>query len=237
MPTLHYAFASALLVACSSNSAAMLGPVAAAAPKDDGKSAQGGAGGIEHAAALEQLKLAALSPGTDRQGAVQISLPDAGHWMRVKFWGIPTLVGFRYGQGHHAVIGGYITHVADNAVPGACAKSFEDWAVPLIDAYDIDLERAPNKTIAWKRRASDADALSADVASVVAKGATLMEREVYAAAYASYPAWKGACLIVGIAVPSRDGDMARAVAVRDRFVTDVLPTVQVLSDTEPPQRY
>jgi hypothetical protein len=237
MFALRPALATLALVACSSNNVTPIGPVAAAPPRDDGKSAQGGAGGVEHAAALEQLKAAPLTPASDRQGAIRIALPDAEHWMRVKFWGIPTLVGFRYGQGHHAVIGGYVTHVPDNAAPGACAKSFEEWAVPLIDAYDIDIQRDSPRTVSWKRKVTDESATSADIESLVAKGATLMEREQYAAAYATYPAWKGACLILGVAVPVRDGDMARAMAVRDRFATEVLPAVQILSDNEPLQRF
>ena len=52
----------------------------------------------------------------------------------------------------------------------------------------------------------------------------------------AYPAWKGACLVVGVAVPSRD-DEARAREVRDRFVRDVLPKVEVLTDNEPKEKY
>lgn len=227
-----------LLLACSTGPSVQHEPIVAASPpRDDGKSAQGGSGGPEHAAALEELKVAGLGPAVDRQNAIRIQLPDAEHWMRVKFWGIPTLVGFRYGQGHHAIVGGDIRHVADNSVPGACAKSFEDWAMPLIEAYDIDMKREPPAAVSWHRQASDADALIADIETLTAKGATLIEREEYSVAYATYPAWKGACLIMGIAVPVRDNDVERARAVRDRFVRDVLPKVEVLVDDEPAKRF
>jgi len=226
------------LAACSSSTTATMPIVAASPPKDDGKAAQGGAGGAEHAAALEQLKLGTLGPATDRQNSVRIPLPDSEHWMRVKFWGIPTLVGFRYGQGHHAIVAGYVTHVPDNSAPGACAKSFEQWAMPLIDAYDIDVQRDTPQAISWHRQASDqADEQIVDIEALFAKGATLTEREEYAVAYGSYPAWKGACLIMGVAVPVRDGDNERAKAVRDRFVKEVLPRVEVLTDEEPPKRF
>ena len=110
-----------LLAAACSSPAPPAPPkvVVAAAPSDDGRPSEGGSGGDEHAGALEELKIAPLSMRIDKQGSVRLLLPDAGHWMRVKFWGVPTLFGFRYGQGHHAVVGGYITHVPDNAEPGA----------------------------------------------------------------------------------------------------------------------
>ena len=58
----------------------------------------------------------------------------------------------------------------------------------------------------------------------------------YAVAYALYPAWKGACLVLGIAVPAR-GEIERAKALRDRFTKEVLPALQVTSPSEPPDRY
>jgi len=211
--------------------------VAASPPRDDGKAAEGGSGGVEHAAALEQLKTAPIGASVDRQNSVRVPLPDAEHWMRVKFWGIPTLVGFRYGQGHHAVVGGYVTHVPDNTVPGACARSFETWALPLIDAYDIDIQRDLPQAVSWHRQESDTDPKVADIESLHAKGATIMENSEYEVGYASYPAWKGACLILGVGVPVRDGDFERAKAVRDRFVKEVLPKVEVLTDEEPQKRF
>jgi len=39
---------------------------------------------------------------------VRVGLPDADHWMRVKFWGVKSLVGFRYGKDHHAIVAGFI---------------------------------------------------------------------------------------------------------------------------------
>ncbi|HSQ65042.1 MAG TPA: hypothetical protein VLM85_17585, partial [Polyangiaceae bacterium] len=97
---------------------------AASPPQDDGRPSEGGSGGVEHASALEELKLAPLGARVDKQGSVRLLLPDAEHWMRVTFWGVPTLMGFRYGRGHHAIVGGYITHTADNTAPGACSQSF-----------------------------------------------------------------------------------------------------------------
>jgi hypothetical protein len=71
-----------------------------------------------------------------------------------------------------------------------------------------------------------------DIDSVYAKVATALVHDGYAAAYATFAVWKGACLVVGVAVPARE-DEARAREVRDRFVKEVLPRVLVLSADVP----
>src|SRR5882672_10236334 len=88
-------------------------------PKDDGKPAEGGEGGAAHAAALEQLKIAPLGARADRQESLRVPLPDGGSWTRIKFWGMKSLVGFRYGKDHHSFVGGFVVHVDDENAPGA----------------------------------------------------------------------------------------------------------------------
>ena len=213
--------------------------LAAAPPRDDGGAAKGGDGGSEHAAALEELKTApVLTIQRDRQNSVRIPLPDARSWVRVKFWSVPSLVGFRYGKQHHAVVGAFVTHVDDNTVPGACTKSFETWANPWIEAFEVELERDPPVAVGWRPLpTSTAAPAIVEMESVFAKTATLLARDNYAGVYAAYPAWgKSSCLIVGMAAPSR-GEDARAKAVRDRFVHEVLPKVEIVSETEPKERY
>ena len=75
-----------------------------------------------------------------------------------------------------------------------------------------------------------------DVDSVFAKTETALMRDAYAGTYAAYPVWGNACLIVGVAVPSR-GDDDRAREVRDRFAREVLPKVEVIRKEEPRERY
>jgi hypothetical protein len=213
--------------------------VAAAPPRDDGGAAKGGTGGGEHAAALEQLKTSDVTaPWKDRQSSLRVPLPDAKTWVRVKFWGVPSLVGFRYGKQHHAVVGAFTTHVEDNTVPGACTKSFEAWAAPWLETFEVELERSPPEAVAWRPSANDTAAPRiVEIESVFAKTATILARDSYAGAYAAYPVWgKTTCLIVGVAAPSR-GEDARAKAVRDRFIKEVLPKVEVLSPIEPKERY
>jgi hypothetical protein len=206
-----------------------IAPVAPAPPpKDDGSPAQGGQGGQEHAAALEQLRVARLDWRSDRQNSVKVLLPDAATWLRVKFWGVQSLVGFRYGKDHHAIVGGFVIHLPDEKAPGACGKAFEAWAQPYAEAFEVEIAHDPPQAIPWNGKIVDID-------SFVATTATLSEHDQYAAAYATYPAWPGACLVLGIAVPSRD-EVERAKAVRDRFASEVLPKVRV-SKTEPKEMY
>lgn len=220
------------LVGCSASSANVASPTHVAAappPKDDGKSAEGGRGGSEHSSALEQLKIAPVTSRSDKMGALRIPLPDAQRWTRVKFWGVPSTVGFRYGKDHHAVVAGFITHVDDNTVQGACLKSFEDWATPWIEAFDADVTHEPPLAFSWKGSIVDVDVLTV-------KSETLAQHDTYSAAYAGYPAWKGACLIVGIAIPARD-DLARSREVRDRYASELLPKVEVTTDVEPKEQF
>jgi hypothetical protein len=217
------------LGACSSASLSNVPVAAVPPPKDDGKSAEGLGGGLSHSAALEELKIAKAGFVIDKQRSVRFPLPDAAHWTRVKFWGVESLVGFRYGKEHHAVVAATVMHVPPDAPQGACTKSFEDWAMPWVTTFEVELDRDPPRAVPWNTRIADIDLL-------YARAATLAAREGYAVAYGAYPAWPGACLILGIAVPARE-DEARARQVRDRFAQEVLPHVQVISNEEPKERY
>jgi hypothetical protein len=192
---------------------------------------------MAHSAALEQLRTAPLVMRDDKQGSVRLALPDGDNWTRVKFWGVPSLVGFRYGKDHHGIVGAFVTHVDDHSLEGACAKSFEQFAVPTIQMFDVELSHDPPLGFAWRNPQTPKAAphiLSADL--LVARTATVAARDTYAASWSAYPVWKNACLIVGVAIPSRD-DEPRARSARDRFAKDVFKTVEILTPDEPKERY
>lgn len=241
--------------ACSTAALAAPAPTRAVAPapppKDDGKPSQGGAGGESHAAALEQLRVAPAALRVDKQNSVAVPLPDAPNWTRVRFLTVPSLVGFRYGKDHHAIVAAFVTHVEDNMAEGACSKSFEAYAMPWIEAFEVDLHHDPPAAFPWTLPSAPRRAVGlggarpvarpkqiaiVEVDPLVAKTATLLSRETYAAVWASYPAWEKACLVIGVAVPMRD-EVARAREVRDRFVTELFPKVVVSTLTEPKERY
>ena len=242
---------SLLLFACSKGVPAptLVHPVVAASPpKDDGKPAQGAEGdgfGELHSAALEQLKIARITPRNDNQRSVLVPLPDAANWTRVKFLTVPSLVGFRYGKEHHAVVAAFVTHVGDNMAFDACNKSFEMWANPWVEAFEVQLHHDPPHAFSWTMpqpkpppgaQPSASTIAIVDVDALFANTATVLSRESYAAAWVAYPAWDKACLIVGVAV-AVGNDEARARDVRDRFVTEVFPHVVVTATEEPKDRY
>jgi hypothetical protein len=217
-------------MACTAAAARPAQPVAPAPPpKDDGTPAQGGEGGVAHAAALEQLRLGRLGWRVDRQNSVRIELPDPDNWTRVKFWGVKSLVGYRYGKDHHAIVAAFTVHVDDETAPGACSKAFEQWAQPWVDSFEVAIAHEPPQAAPWNGKIADID-------SLVATTATLGVHDEYAVSYATYPAWKGSCLVMGVAIPARD-ELERAKEVRDRFAADILPKVQVIATEEPRERY
>jgi hypothetical protein len=199
-------------------------------------------GGDGHSAALEQLKVAAMTPKPDKQNSVLIPLPDAEHWTRVRFLTVQSLVGFRYGKDHHAIFAAFVTHVDDNNVQGACNRSFEQWAMPWVEAFEVELKHDPPVAFPWSASPTpggrDPKKIAiVDVDPVHAKTATLLSRESYEAAWAAYPVWGDkACLVMGVAVPVRD-DPQRAKEVRDRFLREAFPKIVVLSPEEPKERY
>lgn len=241
-PKAVFALLSVVLLGCSTaNTGQPSRPVAAASPpKDDGKAAQGGNGGDGHAAALEQLKVSAITKKADKQNSVVVPLPDAEHWTRVRFLTLKSLVGFRYGKDHHALFAGFVTHVDDNSVQGACNKSFEQWAAPWVDAFEVELKHDAPIAFPWSAPPVPPQTKTiaiVDVDSLHAKTATVLARESYEAAWAAYPAWgTTACLVMGVAVPVRD-DPQRAKDVRDRFLRDVFPKIVVTGHEEPRDRY
>ena len=221
-------------------------PVAPAPPpKDDGKTAQGDQGADSHAAALEQLRVSPFGPRVDKQNSIVVPLPDAANWTRVRFLTVPGLVGFRYGKSHHAIVAGFVTHVDDNKVEGACNKSFESWAMPWVQAFEVDLQHDAPAAFPWTLPQAKGQPVGEkkpkeiailDIDPLFAKTATVLSHENYAAAWTAYPAWDKACLVVGVAIPVRE-DEARAREVRDRFVTESLPKVVVTAPAEPKERY
>ena len=226
--------AAACVAGCSqrgepAKAPAIVAPIAAVSPSDDGRPSKGGAKGKEHSAALEQLRTAKLEVRVDRYHTFSLLLPDAIHWTRVNFWGVKSAAGFRYGKAHHGLVTAFVRDVDHSSDPRACVKEFEHWAKPRIDTFEVDVELDKPTAFGWRDT-------TVEVQSARAHIATLAINEDYAAVYAAYPAWKGKCLVIGIAVPGQE-DMGRAMQVRDRFATEVLPKVEILADHPPKESY
>ena len=96
-----------------------------------------------HRAALQRLARESWGWRNDRQDALHVPLPDWQNWRRVKFWGVPTFAGFRYGDDHHAV-----------------AAVWVQWGAE-VERGEVKLERGPGGTMAVRSLEATVDSLLA----------------------------------------------------------------------------
>lgn len=126
---------------------------------------------------------------------------------------MPSFVGFRYGDAHHAVIAVWVRPAEQSEqTPDACLDSFEKWGGPTARSFSVDLGSATVSRARWRDR-------EVVIRSVDARINTLFAKKDYRAAYAGYVMWPQACTIFGIAVPVRDSPELAA-AVRDRYLKE-----------------
>lgn len=174
-----------------------------------------------HPEALGRLVDAPWGTRVDKRRTVSLPLPDASAWTQVRFYGVTTVVGFRYGDSHHAVAAVFAFDARGDASVDRCAARFAAWGRPRAKDFDLVVGDPRVETIAWGPKGEKAKIFVFDTIRRSIFGET-----TYAAAYAVYPAWKDACLIVGMAAPDRDAGSA-ASTLRDRLVRDALPALVV----------
>jgi len=91
-------------------------------------------------AALTRLLEAPASERTDRWRTVGIALPDPANWRRIRVFGHPTRVAYRYGDDHLA-LDALEYRPADGAdSPKACLQRFEDRALEVATRFGITFE-------------------------------------------------------------------------------------------------
>lgn len=227
-----------LLLACTSAPKPILHPVSPRSPgKDSGAASQRTSSeSEEHAAALEQLVVAPFGTRLDRQRTIKLPLPDTPSWRRVRFLGIKSLAGFRYGVNHHAVAGAFVVDVK-NRTPESCQEVFESWAKPWLEVFDVRFEIGKPVGFTWRNTLKPTD--PPEVLSAVtlhASTTALMAQESYYATYAIYPAWPDKCLVVGMATAAR-GEEGRAQKARDRFASEVFSKLELISATPPAKAF
>ncbi len=196
-----------------------------------------------HPLALARLAEAPWAARVDKRRVVALPLPDGGAWTHVRYWGVTTLAGYRYGDEHHVALAVFsFGPPPGGATVDGCAARFAEWGRARAKAFDVDVGDARVDAIDWPPKApaavlggappaakappNEPAASSAKVFVLDAQRRSLLGTKRYAAAYAVYPAWTDACLVVGFAVPERSAaETARA--VRDRIVRDALPSLVV----------
>lgn len=186
-----------------------------------------------HHDALGRLHDAFWGTRTDRFQSISLPMPDAEAWTHVRFWGLSSLAGWRYGSDHHAVAVALVFPMvkelvtlrqanADRLRVESCAQRFERWAHDWAKAFDMHAGEPHVEWLPWQTRPS------AEIQRVVfdAEQRSLFGSSRYAAAYAVYPAWPDVCLVIGYAVPARDDNLL-AQQVRSRIVHDAFTAVVV----------
>jgi hypothetical protein len=139
---------------------------------------------------------------------------------------VPSFVGFRFGDAHHAVIAVWVRPAeGGRATPDACLEDFEDWGRPTARSFSVDISPGTVSRAPWTDR-------EIVIKSVDAEINTLFAKKNYRAAYAAYAMWPGTCTIFGVAVPVR-GSSDLAAAVCDRFIKDGFSRMERRSNQAP----
>ena len=186
----------------------------------------------EHEAAIARLAEAPWGMRVDKRRIFTLPLPDGGSWTHVKFWGITTLAGWRYGDDHHAVAAAFVfASKTSAATVESCSRRFLAWGRARAEAFDLNIGEPRVDVVPWLGAPADV-AAEANVRIYVmdAERRSVFGVARYPSAFAVYPAWKDACLVIGVSVPGDDAPLADV--VRDRLVRDALPAVVIKSGQE-----
>jgi hypothetical protein len=203
-------------------------PGVAPNPASINREEPGGDASDPHAAALDRLLHAQWGWRNDKQDALHVPMPDWENWRRIRYYGVPSFVGFRYGDSHHAVLAVWIRRLEqpeESASPQACLSQFEAWGNPQAQAFGVEMGPATTSTMRWAKGDVVVKALDARVDSILAK-------RTYAAAYGAYLMWPSTCTVFGVAVPFNGADEL-AHQVRDRYVREGFAQMQQQSEQIP----
>ncbi len=147
-------------------------------------------------------------------------LPDADRWTHVKFWGVTTVAGWRYGDDHHAVAAAFsFASTKAPATLDSCGARFIRWGKSNASAFELSVGEPRIDEVAWLGGPTGA---RVRIYVLDAERRSVFGLHRYPSAFAVYPAWTDACLVVGVSVPADDWPEI-AGEVRDRLVRDALP--------------
>jgi hypothetical protein len=204
-------------------------PLVAANAPTAPRTAREGGPKSRHPEAVAHLLDASWAARVDRRKTVSLPLPDGAAWTHVKFWGVTTLAGYRYGDDHHVALAVFsYAPPPGGATVDACAARLEQWGRARAEKYDVDVGKPRIDEVVWPAGSSS----KAKIFVLDARRRSLLGTKTYAAAYAVYPAWAEACLVVGFAVPETDAEHG-ARALRDRMVREALPALVVKAGAGP----
>lgn len=180
-------------------------------------------------AALQRLAAEGWGWRNDKRDFVHFPLSDWANWRRVKFWGAPTFVGFRYGDKHHAVAAMWARRLraGDAEDPSACMQYVEEWAQPLLDTYRATLHTVSESRATWRK---PDDVLVREVNAEVA--GLLSSRTYYCVAGATVP-WPHTCAVYGYAFYVDEDDDAAASKARARYAAEAFRQLTLMKPAPP----
>jgi len=179
-------------------------------------------------AALTRLAVEEWGWRNDKRDVVHFPLTDWKNWRRVRYWGVPTFVGFRYGDDHRAVAALWVRKVQeqDAATAEQCMKRFEDWAMPLVEGYGGHVVRTSDSYVSWR---GDGDLL---VRSVDAEIKSLFAHQTWYGAIGAAVGWPTVCVVYGYGFRAEDAEQEAARA-RDRYVKEGFQRLGRIKDQLP----
>jgi hypothetical protein len=183
-----------------------------------------------HAAALERLASAPWGTRNDRDGQVNVPLPDSDNWKRVRYFGVEHYVGFRYGDDHHAMVIAF-TRPLPAGTPmksDTCMRSFEAWGLPQTHPFDVKFSPFETSLGKWQGKILESRAVDGRLNFA-------FTASDFSGAWAAYPAYADGCLVLAVAVPWRDHRQL-AQKLRDRWVSEGFPLMVVASDARPERK-
>lgn len=179
-------------------------------------------------AALDRLSSENWGWRNDKRDYFHFPLSDFQNWKRVRFWGLPALVGFRYGDNHRAVAALWARPVQSGDPPTAavCLDRFEEWGTPLAQGYSTSVSNT--RTLAISRKGKD----DVVVKTVDATVRSIFGNKKYLAAVGATIGWPNTCVIWGYAFKVEDAEDSAA-KVRDRYAKEAFQQLERMKETVP----
>jgi len=198
-------------------------------PTSVSRAQPGGDAHDPHLAALNRQLELGWARRRDKGRQVEVPLPDARHWKRVRYRGIEHFTGFRYGNRHHVIAIVFVVDMPPETRVDSqhCMRRFETLARPHLRQWEVRLDPIGSTGTTWHR-----DGSKLVVRFVDGEVKTLVSLRQFAAAWVAYPAYPDACLIYGVGVQAR-GHLEEARQVRDRFIREGFAELVVRTETRP----
>lgn len=208
-----------ILTGCSPPPPPPKPPGAPPSPKSVTIANPGGDAADPELASLELLERGNWGPRRDRFGSLSIPLPDVKHWLRVRLWGYPTRMAFRFGDEHYAVVAVWYEKAKGKDDPESCLRDFIGQHQPVADAFGV---RANEVRLVRTLQQGETSSKPMVISIIDAAIESSADQREYAGALASYSSFPGTCLLQGfVAVSGKHKALANR--VRERWVAQGAP--------------